>query len=262
MQGPRVRDAAKESEIAQASFGRCLVDGDPDASARARRSRRKALSVSIVIEAGLLTLVILSPLMTTVAQPHFRRTVYIPFATNTSHRTNPNPKLAPVDRHPWSNHNALEFFTTSAPRRPAPTTSEDAGASDAVLLDVLPGPSSSEASVFVAPRPSVPPVEAIKKDSEKRPVKLSEPIVQAQLISRVEPRYPVLAKQIRLEGTVLLRAVISRDGGITALEAVSGQPLLVQAALDAVRQWRYRPTILDGEPVEVETTITVIFRLQ
>jgi len=61
---------------------------------------------------------------------------------------------------------------------------------------------------------------------------------------------------------VILHAIISRDGSITALDVVSGQPLLVKAALDAVRQWRYRPTLLNGEPVEVDTTITVIFRLQ
>jgi protein TonB len=58
-----------------------------------------------------------------------------------------------------------------------------------------------------------------------------------------------------------LHAIISRDGRITALEVVSGSPWFAQAALDAVRQWRYRPTILNGEPVEVETSITVIFRL-
>jgi protein TonB len=80
-------------------------------------------------------------------------------------------------------------------------------------------------------------------------------------VSRIVPRYPPLAVQTRKEGTVLLHAIISIDGRITALEVVSGPPLLVQAAVDAVRQWRYRPTYLHGEPVEVETSITVIFRL-
>jgi protein TonB len=84
---------------------------------------------------------------------------------------------------------------------------------------------------------------------------------QAQLTSRVEPRYPAIAIQTITEGTVLLHAIISRNGRITALEVLSGPPLLVKAALDAVRQWRYRPTYLGGEPVEVDTSITVIFRL-
>jgi protein TonB len=96
---------------------------------------------------------------------------------------------------------------------------------------------------------------------EKQPLKISEGVLQAQLISHIEPRYPTLAKQTKTEGIVRLRAIISRDGRITSLDILSGHPLLVQAALEAVSQWRYRPTMLNGEPVEVETSITVIFRL-
>ena len=96
---------------------------------------------------------------------------------------------------------------------------------------------------------------------EKRPVKISEGVLQAQLISRVEPRYPALALQTKTEGVVRLHAIISRDGRITSLDILSGHPLLVKAALEAVSQWRYRPTMLNGEPVEVETSITVIFQL-
>jgi protein TonB len=97
---------------------------------------------------------------------------------------------------------------------------------------------------------------------EKHPVKLSEGVLEAQIFSRIEPRYPPLAVQTRQSGTVVLHAIINRDGRIGALEVVSGSPFFVQAALDAVRQWRYRPTLLNGEPVEVETTITVFFHLQ
>jgi protein TonB len=96
---------------------------------------------------------------------------------------------------------------------------------------------------------------------EKHPLKISEGVLQAQLISRIEPRYPTLAKQTKTEGIVRLHAIISRDVRITSLDILSGHPLLVQAALEAVSQWRYRPTMLNGEPVEVETSITVIFRL-
>jgi periplasmic protein TonB len=77
----------------------------------------------------------------------------------------------------------------------------------------------------------------------------------------VEPLYPPLARQIRLEGRVELHAIIARDGSVQSLEAISGHPLLIPAALEAVRQWRYRPTILNGQPVEVDTHITVIYTL-
>ena len=81
------------------------------------------------------------------------------------------------------------------------------------------------------------------------------------LISRVEPRYPLLAIQTRTQGEVVLAALISRDGRIENLHLISGHPLLVPAAMDAVRQWRYRPTVLNGQPVEVETQIVVRFTL-
>jgi protein TonB len=86
-------------------------------------------------------------------------------------------------------------------------------------------------------------------------------VTQASLINRVQPNYPPLARQTRISGTVRLHAIISKDGTVQQLEVLSGHPLLVQAALDAVRQWRYRPTTLNGEPVEVDTTIDVIFSL-
>jgi periplasmic protein TonB len=86
-------------------------------------------------------------------------------------------------------------------------------------------------------------------------------VTAASLINRVQPVYPPLARQTRVSGTVRLHAIISKDGSVQQLEVMSGHPLLVQAALDAVRQWRYRPTLLNGEPVEVDTTIDVIFSL-
>ena len=82
------------------------------------------------------------------------------------------------------------------------------------------------------------------------------------LIHRVEPTYPALARQVRVEGHVELHAIIATDGTIQSLQVISGHPLLVQSALEAVRQWRYRATILDGQPVEVDTYITVVYTLQ
>jgi protein TonB len=93
-----------------------------------------------------------------------------------------------------------------------------------------------------------------------RPPRLSR-IMEGNLIQRVQPVYPLLARQARVQGTVVLRAVISREGTIEKLQVASGHPLLVQAAMDAVRQWRYRPYLLNNEPVEVDTQVTVNFVL-
>jgi len=83
----------------------------------------------------------------------------------------------------------------------------------------------------------------------------------ANLINQVRPIYPPLAKQARISGTVELSAIIGKDGRVQDLKVVRGHPLLVQAALDAVKNWIYKPTLLNGEPVEVSTTIDVNFTL-
>lgn len=86
-------------------------------------------------------------------------------------------------------------------------------------------------------------------------------VTAAKLINKTTPTYPPLARQTRQSGTVRLHAIIAKNGSIESLDVISGPPLLQAAALDAVRQWRYQPTQLNGEPVEVETTIDVIFTL-
>jgi len=86
-------------------------------------------------------------------------------------------------------------------------------------------------------------------------------MMQGMLVRRIEPRYPPPAIAARIEGPVKIRAIISREGIITQAQLLSGNPLLSGAALEAIRQWRYKPYILNGEPVEVETEITVNFTL-
>jgi protein TonB len=86
-------------------------------------------------------------------------------------------------------------------------------------------------------------------------------LLQGSLIRRVEPVYPPLARTARIQGSVVLAAVISKQGTIQHLQVLSGHPMLVNAALEAVSQWRYRPYVLNGEVIEVETQITVNFKL-
>ena len=86
-------------------------------------------------------------------------------------------------------------------------------------------------------------------------------MMEGNLITQVKPQYPPMARTARIEGQVVLRAVIGRDGTIQNLRLISGHPLLVKAAIDAVSRWRYRPYYLNGEPIEVETQVTVNFTL-
>ncbi len=95
----------------------------------------------------------------------------------------------------------------------------------------------------------------------KQRIQLGGMVQAAKIISQSSPVYPILARQARIEGDVVLHAIIDRDGHVSELQVVSGSALLAKAALDAVRTWRYQPTLLNGEPVEVDTTITVSFLL-
>lgn len=92
-------------------------------------------------------------------------------------------------------------------------------------------------------------------------VRISQGVTKGLLFHRVEPSYPPLARAARVQGEVVLKAIIDRNGDIQDLQLISGHPMLVPAAIAAVKQWRYKPYLLNGQPVEVETTITVIFTL-
>jgi protein TonB len=110
----------------------------------------------------------------------------------------------------------------------------------------------------IAPPPPPPPP---KPKAPTAPVRIGGNVIQANLIKQPKPIYPPLAKAARVQGTVKFQATISKDGTIQNLQLLGGPPLLVQAALQAVQQWVYKPTLLNGEPVEVITTIDVNFTL-
>jgi len=101
----------------------------------------------------------------------------------------------------------------------------------------------------------------VPKAATPQRVRVSQGVSQGLLVRQVKPVYPALARQARIQGTVVLQAVISKTGDIEGLHLVSGHPMLAPAAIDAVKQWKYKPYFLNGEPVEVETTINVNFTL-
>jgi protein TonB len=104
----------------------------------------------------------------------------------------------------------------------------------------------------------------LAKTPEPTPVKrirVASRVAEANLIHDVAPQYPPEAGRARIEGTVVLMAVIGKDGSVQDVRVESGLPILAQAAIDAVRQWRYKPYMIDGEPVEVDSRITINFAL-
>jgi protein TonB len=102
---------------------------------------------------------------------------------------------------------------------------------------------------------------AVPKVAVPTRVRVSQGVTEGMVLRRVQPNYPPLARQARIQGDVILQAEISKEGAIENLRVISGHPMLAPAAIDAVKQWRYKPYFLNGEPVAVETQITVKFSL-
>jgi periplasmic protein TonB len=112
-----------------------------------------------------------------------------------------------------------------------------------------------------APPPPPPPVKAKPKPKPPKRIRVGGNVQSARLVRQPKPQYPPLARQARIQGTVRFNAIIGKDGRIANLTLVSGHPLLVPSATSAVKQWQYKPTLLNGEPVEVVTVIDVNFTL-
>ena len=102
---------------------------------------------------------------------------------------------------------------------------------------------------------------AVPKVAAPQRVRVSQGVSQGLRIKYVQPTYPPLARQARIQGQVVLHAEISKDGTITNLQLMSGHAMLAPAAIEAVKQWRYKPYLLNGEPVAVETEVVVNFSL-
>jgi protein TonB len=175
-------------------------------------------------------------------------------------------KSAPQSTRPSILHPLFHVPTTILPLAPS---TESAGAFvDAPPVGDIVGTSHAEVlplltQVRVLPKP--PTQEAVTTKPPFNPpaqLQVGGDVQAAKIITRVIPAYPLMARQTRISGTVKLIGVIAKDGTVQKLQVVSGHPFLVQAALAAVRQWVYRPTLLNGEPVEVIAPIDVIFTLQ
>jgi periplasmic protein TonB len=123
------------------------------------------------------------------------------------------------------------------------------GVPGGVLSDVLRGAHSMP---MLAKTPEPVPVKRIR---------IASRVAEANLIHDVPPQYPPEAGRERIEGTVVLMAVIGKDGSVEDVQVVSGLPLLAQAAIEAVKQWRYKPYLLNGEPTEIDSRITINFTL-
>jgi periplasmic protein TonB len=246
------------SQQAFGSLQGCLVEGDSEQRARERRIRRRSLAISIILQTVALVLVVLVPLFgkTERLTPSF---VPIPPYYHSSGPAHPETRPIPPRRRHFTPV-CTDCAPTYIPERP-PTPGDN---QPPEIGDSVPGGGTG---------PQIPGAIAINdaRPQPERPAEMRPRVPRrivvthiepAMLIHRVEPSYPPLAIQIRREGHVELHAIIATDGSIQALQAVGGDALFYQSALEAVRQWRYRPTILNDQPVEIDTFITVIYTMR
>jgi periplasmic protein TonB len=236
----------------------CLVEGDPAQEARGRRNKGRALFISIILQILVVTALVLFPLFSK-GENIAGRAIFVPavpYSPGRPHRTQNTPQ--PPRGHTEACRFCAPPSTPNAVIEHDPSTSGDSGGPIGPEIPgvpggpVIPGLPSTDANRQPPPptRPHAP-----------ERLRMSEPVINAMLIHRVDPIYPPLSRQLRREGRVELHAIIAIDGTIQSLEVISGDPLFIQSALTAVREWRYRPTILDGQPIEVDTQITVIYTL-
>lgn len=248
---------------------RCLLDDDAEAVGIARRRRLRSLAISISLQMFFLVAVVVLPLVATgklqldthwaSPLPPYRG---IPLAEtrpeNSGTRTRPTPSknetysparpLAPTVIPP-----AIAEIDDRGSQPPGGASLP--GGCVGCRLDGLIEPFGSTKK---GPTPAMP---EMRPPPAPKPMIVSRVDQEAKLIHRVDPIYPSLCKQMRLEGEVVLRAIIARDGTMSELTYVRGPACFVQNAMNAVAQWRYRPTILNGQSIEVESTVTVIYKL-
>ena len=232
----------------------CLVEGDPEQSARERRVRHKALITSVVLQASLLAALILVPLFAKPARLVTAIATPIPPYRRADGRTHA-PERARTDIR----HVCVTCFNSH------PSNLETNRVESNALEEPIQGFGSEIPAV---PCPSCiniptagPQAPIVSEPRRQKPPLVVTHIDPAMLLHRVDPVYPILPRQLGRAGRVELRAVIATDGTIQSLQVVSGDPLFYQSAMEAVRQWRYRPTVLNGEAVVIDTFITVIYNI-
>jgi protein TonB len=251
----------------RAGFSQCLVDGDEQSLERARRIRRRALIASIVFETALVAALLLWPLITLGELPRqFFITPAPPYhgvsdapagrSRGASHTGPGNPQPAKYNVFTQPPHIPIHV------QQPSSDGALGIGSGPEIGSPFLPGGAAGPGGLLpggsdTGPAMPIPPLPTTEK-----PRHVSEGVMAAALIYKVQPQYPSVARLMHLAGAVRLRAIIGKDGSVSELQVLSGHPLLVQAAVAAVREWRYRPTRLNNETVEVETYITVDFVLE
>ena len=237
-----------------------------ESGGRLKTNRGKTTTISFVLQAALVGVLVLLPLIFTEALPKQQLMTFL-VAPPPPPPPPPPPAAAPVKvvRQVQSDLINGQLRTpTKIPQKVQMIKEEEAPPpemSTGGVVGGVPGgvPGGQMGGVIGGIISSTP--VAVPTVATPQRVRVSLGVSQGLLIKKVQPAYPPLARQARIQGTVLLQAEISKDGTIENLRLISGHPMLAPAAIEAVKQWRYKPYMLNGEPVAVETQVQVNFTL-
>jgi periplasmic protein TonB len=236
-----------------------------ESGGKLKTKRGRTSFLAFLIQIGIIGVMILIPLIFTEALPRTQLMTLL-VAPPPPPPPPPPPAAAPVHivRHIETDIVNGELRTpTKIPKKVEMIKEDEAPPpmASAGVVGGVPGgiPGGSMGGVIGSVLSSTPTVAP--KIATPQRVRVSSGVTSGLLVRRVPPAYPPLARQARIQGTVILQAEISKEGNITNLQLISGHPMLAPAAIEAVKQWKYRPYLLNGEPVEVETQIQVNFTL-
>jgi periplasmic protein TonB len=247
----------KKASAQIGTLGGCLIEGDSEQKARERKVKRRALVISIGLQSAALVALVVTPLL---AKPEKISLVWTP--TQIYRPASPSPR--PVgDPGRAKAHPGPCYTCPSRPNfKPIHIDVDPLGpmSPEEPVVGAIPIPGAIPGADRIGGQRGPTPPDDPDKNRAKRVVKGGD-VQAAMLVRRVNPDYPALAKTLHHAGSVHIRAIIATDGSIESVQLIDGDPLLVQSALNAVGQWRYRPTLLNGSPVEVETVVTVIYTL-
>jgi periplasmic protein TonB len=255
------RNVSEENQDAGlGSLRGCLVEGDAEQQHRERRVRRRALVVSIALQSAFLAVLVLVPLLGKTERLALAYATPVPpYSRYRSVSHDAIPNHPPRGGQTACRICAPSFIPPTIATHDSQRDGTDESPTDS-LIGSIPGAPDGLIPISDA-RANVRPPEPDRRPAGPRIVHVTR-VDPAMLIYRVEPIYPLLAKQTHREGRVELRAIIATNGTIQSVQVVSGDVLFVRSALEAVQQWRYKPTILNGQPVEIDTYITVIYTMQ
>jgi protein TonB len=260
--GKRSLGTTKRSQLPRSvNFARGMLE-----SSDLKRPRKSlTVLISLLSQSAFVILLILLPLLYTQAfsVPEFEKTMLVvpppPPPPRNEVRVVPKHKMSLFDKGKLIAPRIVPKHIAILKEAPAESSGASGvaggvpgGITGGTLGGVLGGILSSANSTV--PPPPKPP-------KSNKLLRVGGQVQAPRLIRKVQPQYPPLAKQTRTQGAVVIDCVVDKQGNVTQVKLVSGHPLLVEAALQAVRQWKYQPTLLNGEPVAVEMIVTVTFTL-